>query len=272
MPTQLGEQTLCLDARKKLSTLYAQRMCCLDFKDFLCCDDDDDDPWVSYYKTLWETSERCSVQFHGVKLCMNSQNWKVEDYQLKWLPSMFLFLLWECSIGNMFWWWLSRLQGGARKWEIKACGQCFYKCGRHLWLDEWPHEHGPAPAVERQVSIFYISLCPWKTLSCGPVIESIFYISLCPCKTLPCQHVAKSIFSYHVKQFPLADGSTDLFQSCIHFLACNIWMWQVAQVVFPWHKALLKFVLQLHCTLQTFLLQISEECFVVSFCFVSFSD
>jgi hypothetical protein len=63
-----------------------------------------------------------------------------------------------------------------------------------------------------------------------------------------------------------------LFQSCIHFLACNIWMWQVAQVVFPLHKALLKFDLQLHWTLQTFLLQISEECFVVSFCCVSFSD
>jgi hypothetical protein len=50
-----------------------------------------------------------------------------------------------------------------------------------------------------------------------------------------------------------------LFQSCIHFLACNIWMWQVAQVVFPLHKALLKFVLQLHWTLQTFLLQILKN-------------
>jgi hypothetical protein len=39
---------LCLDARKKLSTLSAQRICCLDFKDFLHCDDDDDNPSVSY--------------------------------------------------------------------------------------------------------------------------------------------------------------------------------------------------------------------------------
>ncbi len=41
--------------------------------------------------------------------------------ELKWSPSMFFFLLWGCSISKVLWCWLSRLQGGARKWEIKAC-------------------------------------------------------------------------------------------------------------------------------------------------------
>ncbi len=83
---KLGDQTVCLDASKKFSTLYIQRSCCLDFRDCLCCYYDD--PWVSYYNTLWEMSKTWSVPFlHGVKLWMHSLHWKVEEYQLNWLPS-----------------------------------------------------------------------------------------------------------------------------------------------------------------------------------------
>jgi len=148
---KLGDRTLCLDASKKFSTLYVQRSCCLNFRD--CLSFDYDDPWVSCYNTLWEMSKTWSVPFlHGVKLWMHSLHWKVE-YQLKWLPSVFFFLLQGFSIAKAFWYWLSRLQGGARNWKIEAHGQCFYKCGRQLWLDDWCHEHGLALAVERQVSL-----------------------------------------------------------------------------------------------------------------------
>jgi hypothetical protein len=75
---------LCLDARKKLSTLDIQRSC-LDLRDCLCCDDDDS--WVSFYNTFWAK--------HGV--CHPPRGETLDAFTaltgrriaLKWSPSMF---------------------------------------------------------------------------------------------------------------------------------------------------------------------------------------
>jgi hypothetical protein len=72
--TQNGANELCLDARKKLSTLDIQRSC-LDLRDCLCCDDDNS--WVSFYNTFWAKHGVCHPP--RVKLWMHSLHWQVEE-------------------------------------------------------------------------------------------------------------------------------------------------------------------------------------------------